>query len=100
MDKLRFINGDGAVFAHFHTGLTAKTFFAVDRIGLAVLQFVHFHGTDVDAFAAADTLVGINNRIVSHDFLQAVCPGRTSPKRGVLAVAVSAGLCRPTCSWG
>ena len=67
---LRFFNGDGAVFAHFHTGLTAKTFFAVDRIGLAVLQFVHFHGTDVDAFAAADALVGIHSSIVTHFVLQ------------------------------
>ncbi len=66
---------------------------------IAVLQFVHFHGTDVDAFAATDALIGINNRIVSHDFLPAVCPGRTSPKQGGLAVAVSTGLCQPTFSW-
>ena len=67
---LRFFNGDGAVFAHFHAGFAAQAFFTVDGVGLAVLEFIHFHGAHVDALAAADAVVGIPSSIVTHFVLQ------------------------------
>ena len=70
MSKSVFFDNDGVGLANFHAGFTAEAFVFVRGNGLAVVQFVHFHGAHVDAFAAADALVGIHSSIVTPFVLQ------------------------------
>jgi hypothetical protein len=65
-NKLHFFNSDGVGFANFHTGFAAKAFISIDRVGLAVNEFVHFYGAHVYALAATHTLVSVNNYIITH----------------------------------
>jgi hypothetical protein len=78
----RLFNGDGTLLANFDAGFTAKAIVRVGGYGFAILHFVHFHRTDVDAFAAAYALVDIHNRIISHTVLQTVFPDRNRPEQG------------------
>jgi hypothetical protein len=68
--QLRFFNGNGVVLANLDAGFASETLFLVDRNGFFILQLVNFYGTDIDTFAAANTLLGINSHVIRHTYLQ------------------------------
>ena len=65
-NRLVFFNGDGVAFAHFNAGFATEAFLVVGRIGFAVVHFVHFDRTNIHAFTATNTLVGIDSHIPAH----------------------------------
>jgi hypothetical protein len=65
-----FFNGDGVRRAYFHTGVATQAFFSVHGNGFAALQFVHFNGTDINAFPVAAAFVGVHDNIPAHGILQ------------------------------
>jgi hypothetical protein len=65
-DRLGLFNSDGAFFANFDATFTAKAFFRIDRLGLAVNHLEYFDRTNINTLFTANTFVFVHNGIKSH----------------------------------